>query len=48
MMSVVEDVAGIANVLSVIYTTQHNCIAQDYAKSTTDVTLEQKIQSGVI
>ena len=41
-----EDVAGIPSALSDIYTTQHNCIAQDYATSTTDVMLEQKIQSG--
>ena len=41
MTSVEEHVAGTASVLSVSYTTQRNCTAQDYAKSTTDVMLEQ-------
>ena len=39
--SLVENVAGIASVLSVIDTTRPDCIALDYAINTPDVTLEQ-------
>ena len=40
VMSIVANIAGIGNVLSIIFTTMRNCVALDYAK------LEQQIQAG--
>ena len=45
MKSVMENIAWIASVLSVIYTTLDNCAALDFAGTTTDVTLEQSLQT---
>ena len=45
MTSVVENIARIASILSIVYTTPHDCAALDLAGTTTDVTLEQQIQT---
>ena len=41
-----ENIAGIASVLSVICTKLCDCAELDFAGTTTDVTLEQQIQTG--
>jgi len=38
--------AGIISVLSVFYITPCDCTARDYEKTTTDVMLEQQIQTA--
>jgi len=46
MTLVVEHIVGVASVLSAIYTTPRDCAALDYSKTTTDVTLDQQMQTG--
>ena len=41
----VADFAALSSVLSAIYMTPGHCAALDFAKTTTDVTLEQWIQN---
>ena len=46
MMSITGNIAGIANILTVIYMTPCNSAELDYIKTMTDVMLEQHIQTG--
>ena len=45
--SVLDNLAGNTNVLSLIYQTSCGCTGLNFAQTTTDVKLEQQIQMGV-